>query len=319
MMIRAMVLACALAVSVPASAADLSGTWALKSAGTTLYRFEIAKTAQGWSGTWERPQTMQTNGETFDHLTGPVVRRVASKIVAENDGLALTFDDPRPGSIDDVFHIQVIDATHAEVSFPTLAAFGMPADPEILVRDSSSAPLGGWDVDASYPAPLHRPTNAEMTAIYEADQQARKGGMVKDMQALSDEDGKRRTRTGELLAQGALHSGDDFFHAAFIYQHGDKTDDYLKAHILATIAIAKGKPDAKWIAAATLDRYLNTIGQPQVFGTQYHSAKGEPMTQEPYNRALLSDALRAVMGVPPIAKQDEQLKSLGGTPPAQKP
>ncbi len=26
---------------------------------------------------------------------------------------------------------------------------------------------------------------------------------------------------------------------------------------------------ARWIAAATLDRYLQTIGQPQVFGTQY--------------------------------------------------
>jgi hypothetical protein len=317
MLIRYIALACALVVSTPTMAADLSGAWAVKSGGTTIYRFEIAKTAQGWSGTWERPQTMQTNGEAFDHLAGPIVRRVASKAIADGDSLDLTFEDPRPGAIDDVFRIQTIDATHAKASFPTLEAFGMQVDPEILVRESSNAPLGGWDTDASYPAPLYRPTNAEMTAIFDADQQSRANWPPKDMTAQEDQDQQRRARTGELLDQGALHSGDDFYHAAFVYQHGDKPDDFLKAHILAMVAVSKGKPDAKWIAAATLDRYLQNIGRPQVFGTQYFIPKGGKVTQEPYNRALMSDALRAVMGVPSMAKQDERLKSFGTPPPAK--
>ncbi len=319
MIIRSIVLACALAVSTPAVAADLAGTWAVKSGATTLYRFEVSHTAEGWSAIWERPQSMRTNGETFDRIAGPVIRRVASKVVADGDALDLTFDDPTPGNVADVFRIQTIDDTHAEASYPSLEAFGLHVDPEILVRESSQAPLGGWDTDTAYAAPLYRPTNTEMTAIFDADQKSRKNWPPKDMKVQDDQDRERRVRTGELLDQGALHSGEDFYHAAFVYQHGDKTDDYLKAHILAMVAVAKGKPDAKWIAAATLDRYLNTIGQPQVFGTQYHSPKGAPMTQEPYDRALVTDSLREAMGVPPIAKQDEQLKQLSGTSPAPKP
>jgi len=319
MIIRLMAMACALAVCTPASAADLSGIWAVKSGGTTIYRLEIVKTAQGWSGTWERPQAMRTNGETFDHLAGPVVRRAASKIVADGDGLDLTFADPTPGNIDDVFRIQAIDDSHAKATYPALEAFGMHVDPEILVRDASHAPLGDWDADAVYAAPLYRPTNAEMTAIFDADQQSRKTWPPKDMKTQDDQDRQRRVRTGELLDQGALHSGDDFYHAAFVYQHGDKPDDFLKAHILAMVAVSKGKPDAKWIAAATLDRYLQTIGRPQVFGTQYSIPNGGKVTQEPYDRALMSDALRSVMGVQSLAKQGEQLKSFGGPPPATKP
>jgi hypothetical protein len=33
----------------------------------------------------------------------------------------------------------------------------------------------------------------------------------------------------------------------------------------------------------------------------------------------MSDAMRADMGVPPLLKQDEKLKKMGGTPPTAKP
>ncbi|WP_324833762.1 hypothetical protein [Alloacidobacterium sp.] len=72
-----------------------------------------------------------------------------------------------------------------------------------------------------------------------------------------------------MLAAGQVTSGDDFLEAAFIFQHGDTADDILFAHILAMEAIARGTSSAKWIAAATLDRYLQFTKQPQVFGTQY--------------------------------------------------
>ena len=38
---------------------------------------------------------------------------------------------------------------------------------------------------------------------------------------------------------------------------------------LALAAMEKGDAAARWIAAATLDRYLQKVQQPQVFGTQY--------------------------------------------------
>src|SRR2546421_6408254 len=82
-------------------------------------------------------------------------------------------------------------------------------------------------------------------------------------------DAVRRKRAHELLDQGVLQTGADFFDAAVIFQHGNKPDDYLLAHVLAMVAVAKGNLGARAISAATLDRYLQSIDEPQVFGTQY--------------------------------------------------
>lgn len=149
------------------------------------------------------------------------------------------------------------------------------------------------------------PVNAEMTRLFDADQAARKHGFDGDWDRIEAEDGQRRARTGALIAAGALRSGTDFYHAAYIYQHGGEPDDYLKAHVLATSAVAKGRADAAWIAAATLDRYLKAIGRSQIYGTQYRVRDGVA-TQEPYDRALVPDALRAVAGVPLLAEQETE-------------
>lgn len=106
----------------------------------------------------------------------------------------------------------------------------------------------------------------------------------------------------------ALHTAVDFENAAFIFQHGDTADDYLLAHTLATIAVAKGRSSALWIAAATLDRYLHKIGQSQIYGTQYMTHPDAPWTQSPYNTALIPDALREELGVPSISAQKKQLE-----------
>jgi hypothetical protein len=103
-----------------------------------------------------------------------------------------------------------------------------------------------------------------------------------------------------------LHSGEDFYEAAFVFQHGDTADDFLKAHLLAMIAVAKGHPDAPWIASATLDRYLQEIGKPQVLGTQFKSMDDGHFSQEPYNRTLVSDAMRKALQVPTIPEQDAE-------------
>ena len=58
----------------------------------------------------------------------------------------------------------------------------------------------------------------------------------------------------------------------------------------------------------TLDRYLNSIHQPQVYGTQFWTKAGEPTTQNPYNREVISDNLRRYLGVPSLAVQEEQRK-----------
>jgi hypothetical protein len=146
-----------------------------------------------------------------------------------------------------------------------------------------------------------------MESIFDEDQRVRMASKI-DWATVNGSDQERREQTRKLLAAGALHTGKDFEEAAFVFQHGDKADDYLLAHTLAMVAVAKGDSTAIWIAAATLDRYLQKIGQKQVFGTQFRSDAQQHWTQEPYDRDLVSDALRQQLAVPPQALQSERLK-----------
>lgn len=149
------------------------------------------------------------------------------------------------------------------------------------------------------------PSNPEMAAIFKADQADRMTQPI-DWKVVWPADEKRRIRTEQLLDEGDLKSGDDFYDAAFVFQHGDAANDYMKAHLLAMVAIAKGQPDATWIASATLDRYLQEIGKPQVLGTQFTGSEDGKFTQEPFDRNLASDAMRKALQVPPLAKQEAQ-------------
>jgi hypothetical protein len=121
------------------------------------------------------------------------------------------------------------------------------------------------------------PSTSEIQQLLLGDQADRGAGppsvagkkRIVSPEQLAANDRARRKRVRELLDQGVLQSGADFSAAAVIYQHGEKPDDYLLAHVLAMIALAKGDQPGRGIAAATLDRYLQSVGQPQVFGTQY--------------------------------------------------
>ncbi|MCC2976676.1 hypothetical protein LK533_08305 [Sphingomonas sp. PL-96] len=213
--------------------------------------------------------------------------------------MELTFDDPAPDSVPDAFVIRP-EGDHAQLSY---IAFG--SEPAMLKRVSCQTTLGGWDATRTYVQTLQRPTNSEMTAIFDADQAARSTTRAINWKVVDTEDEKRRVRTQVLLDAGKLQSADDFYHAAFIFQHGHKGSDYLKAHALAVIAAARGKPAATWIAAATLDRYLQAIGQPQIYGTQF-SNRNDGWTQEPYQQSILPDALRKASRVPTLSEQEQQ-------------
>ncbi len=135
--------------------------------------------------------------------------------------------------------------------------------------------------------------NREMAEILAADQRARSGILSSDIQQT---DAERRQRTRELLDRGELITGRDFYAAAFVFQHGDKPDDYLLAHVLAIRALGLGLADAEWIAAATLDRYLQSIERGQVYGTQTSWKSGEDVTMQPYDRELVPEHVRIAAG-----------------------
>lgn len=155
-------------------------------------------------------------------------------------------------------------------------------------------------------------SNAEMDRLYAADQSDRQSGFTIDWSVVGKRDQDRRMATKMLLDTGALHSAEDFRNAAFVFQHGGESNDYLMAHTLAIIAVGKGDASALWIASAAMDRFLQKIGQPQIYGTQYTApdvTKPE-MTQEPYERYLVSDAMRRELGVPSLEQQRLRLQDL---------
>lgn len=155
-------------------------------------------------------------------------------------------------------------------------------------------------------------TAAGLQKLFEEDQADRMPGPGKniDWESVGQRDEAREATVKELLRSGALHSGADFYHAAMILQHAVEVDDYLLAHDLCVIAIAKGEERAKWLAAASVDRFLTGIGRQQRFGTQFSSKRSfQPPRLAPVNPDV-PDQLRRELNVPTLAEaklQEAQL------------
>jgi hypothetical protein len=152
----------------------------------------------------------------------------------------------------------------------------------------------------------------ELAELYQSDQADRL-----DIQQLTPEqltevaarDEQRRARVTEIVLQGQLDSAEDYFHAAMVLQHGKTPDEHLLAHELATVAGFKDHQIGKWLSAATLDRFLESLDRPQRFGTQYRQETNGTWTLEPLDRSL-PDAIRAQYGVPPLAEQLKRLEEM---------
>src|SRR5258708_1091565 len=136
---------------------------------------------------------------------------------------------------------------------------------------------------------------------------------------------ERRLLVSAMLAKGQGQTADDFHDAALLIQHGESADDYLLAHILAVDAVIKGDDKSKFLAAATLDRYLQFINKAQVFGTQYAPLtpvqpataagnagvfKGRIWTHMPFDEQELPDAVRHDYCVPDLEQQKKKLGNL---------
>ena len=65
-----------------------------------------------------------------------------------------------------------------------------------------------------------------------------------------------------------------------------------------------------WLSAATLDRYLHSIKQSQIFGTQFGSLNNSSDDQGLYDQEMISDALRAEWCVAPYSAQAKILSDV---------
>jgi hypothetical protein len=156
---------------------------------------------------------------------------------------------------------------------------------------------------AQTPAPPAAPANnAELTQIYNEDQRVRQPKPLtpEENAAITRTDADRLAAVKQMIANDLLQTTADYRHAAFIVQHSLVSSDYLLAHSLAVICAADGDKTCAWLSAATLDRYLQSIKQPQIYGTQFFGSGHAPITQQPYADDLIPD--------PPCARSSVSLR-----------
>jgi hypothetical protein len=300
----AVVCLCATGTSVAAAPKDFAGTWVMRLDERNLFVLTIAVDG---SGTMARPAKMSVNRSLFAGLGGGMHRDALMKSTFADQTLKFSVPDPDDPKDEDSY-VMTVKGEHAElISGDDPPGSSVPWHFERV--PPGAAVSSDWEPNRTYAVGDTDVPCAEMKAMYDEDQRVRMTSTI-DWAVVGKSDAARQARTRELLKAGALHTGKDFEEASFIFQHGSTGDDYLEAHVLAMVAVAKGDSGAAWIAAATLDRYLEKVGQKQIMGTQYSNQNSGPWTQEPYDRDLISDALRQQFGVPLQAGQTEQLKSL---------
>jgi len=284
-----------------------AGIWVLQLGNRRLVVLSLKKDVSGGiSGTLARPRHFQTGDDvSFSHVQGPVETEPVIASTWKGDALQFTVQNPADPKDTDSYLLTVVDSMHAKLGMQ-----GLPLPPLTLIRTTGAAEVStDWEPQKIYSPDDNVSSNQEMKHIFDEDQRVREQheGNI-NWAVVSKSDDERRAETKKLLDSGELHSGRDFVEAAFVFQHGDTPHDYLLAHTLALIALTKGESDGLWIASASLDRYLQSIGKPQIYGTQFRFPPGQPTTQDPYDRTLISDALRRQLGVPPVAAQEKQVK-----------
>lgn len=172
---------------------------------------------------------------------------------------------------------------------------------QTAVLDPTTATQGGKVIRLDRGDNL--PDNSELKRLFEEDQADRRpppDSKPVDFSAVAPRDRVREAQVKALYRTGGLRTGNDFYHAAMVLQHADDPDDYLLAHHFCIVALSKGADRAKWLAAATLDRFLMRTNRPQHFVTQYRQSNPEEPMQLYEIADTVTDALRAEFNVPAL-------------------
>lgn len=160
-------------------------------------------------------------------------------------------------------------------------------------------------------------SNAQLKALYEADQAGRnglfllpEGERAAAQKRIFESDPARARQVEKLLGEGEIRTAVDFWRAAFIMQHGETIDEVKLAFSLGTIATTLDPATKKygWITAASWDRIMRMSKQPQWYGTQFETdQRTGKQVQGPIAAGVVTDAERVKLGVPTLKESQEML------------
>ncbi len=288
-------------VAFPQSGQDFAGTWTVPVGAQTFAVVQLAvSNGNVFTGTISMPRNFATDGLTLSHIELPATTHpIDSVSLAEHSIRILTHNPSNPTDKDE-FALTLTGQDRG-----TLAFVGAPFDPWPAVRVHPPAAVStNFAPGHTYFFLDSEQSSPDMQKIFDEDQHVRKGVTWTTAygKSIAAGDTERRRQVKALLEANKLHSGSDFAQAAFIFQHGDTSPDFLLAHTLALAALARGKQDASWIAAASLDRYLQSVGQPQIYGTQFITEGAKITLKQPYDPATITQSLRRQLGLPPVER-----------------
>ncbi|MCH5715175.1 tetratricopeptide repeat protein [Niabella hibiscisoli] len=126
-------------------------------------------------------------------------------------------------------------------------------------------------------APVLAQDNTELKQMHDADQAARMQQPI-NWDILNVQDSLRKIRAYQLLDSGKVNTGQDYYHAAMIFQHGafgDTTSSAMAVKLMRK-ALEKDSSVNRWLLAAAIDRNLMYSGRPQIYGTQYTANMENP-------------------------------------------
>lgn len=153
--------------------------------------------------------------------------------------------------------------------------------------------------------------NSELQTLFREDQDERANHPdygTPEYWSLRERDAARRQQLQGMIASGGLETPEDSYHAAWILNHGESLEEIWQAHILAKTAAESGLRPAKWLAAATYDRWLMYQGKPQKYGTQIVP---DGKRQRVWDvESATSDTERAEWDVPPLAEMDRRAEEV---------
>jgi hypothetical protein len=199
-----------------------------------------------------------TDGRSFTQVgPGNSTRPIASPTLSGNR-LQFITKNPKDPSDEDEYELTLIDADHASLDL------GTPFPPWSLSRARALVALPAkWDTGRSYSIEPSHPPSPEMAAIFDAIKVPVIQYLDQQWKAISKDDASRRTTHG-LLDAGKLQAGEDFPQVAFIFQHGDTSDDYLLRILPWSRCkgdmMPGGSPPCLWIARTPSEGRKSTEG-----------------------------------------------------------
>ena len=155
--------------------------------------------------------------------------------------------------------------------------------------------------------------NPRLHELYLADQgdRAKVYTSIGDLRSLKHRDSMRRDLVGQMISKGELVSPNDLYRAGVIFLHGSEPKDFLAAHRWATMAAIGGNEAARWLVAASLDRFLMATGLAQIYGTQFaHDPESNQyQLRLPIDDLGLLNFEKRFFNVPPVSDRLSQLNS----------